>query len=142
MKFKIFLIYHSHIDIGYTERQEKIAAYQGDFIKQAVGFALDEKQRGRGEKNTFKYTAEGFWAVEQYLNRYGDEGKQKLLQAVKTGNFELTAGYVHMAELLNYKNLQHSLDYCKSFCEENGIEAPRVAMAADINGFPGVMRTR
>lgn len=135
MKFKIFLIYHSHIDIGYTERQEKIAAYQGDFIKQAVGFALDEKQRGRGEKNTFKYTAEGFWAVEQYLNRYGDEGKQKLLQAVKTGNFELTAGYVHMAELLNYKNLQHSLDYCKSFCEENGIEAPKVAMAADINGF-------
>ena len=135
MKFKIFLIYHSHIDIGYTERQEKIAAYQGDFIKQAVNFALDAKQNNRGEKNKFKYTAEGFWAVERYLERYGKEGEEKLLAAVRTGNFELTAGYLHMAELLNFKNLKHSLTYCRNFCEKNGIASPKVAMAADINGF-------
>ena len=70
MKFKIFLIYHSHIDIGYTERQEKIAAYQGDFIKQAVDYVLSANQNQRNSKNKFKFTAEGFWAVEQYLEKY------------------------------------------------------------------------
>ncbi len=135
MKYKIFLIYHSHIDIGYTERQEKIAVYQGDFIKQAVEHALSPKQRERGADAKFKFTAEGFWAVEQYLARYGAEGEERLLQAIRSGCFELTAGYVHMAELLNYENLRRSLDYCAAFCRRCGIPAPEVAMAADINGF-------
>lgn len=135
MKFKIFLIYHSHIDIGYTERQEKIAVYQGDFIKQAVDYILSSSQNNRDNKNKFKFTAEGFWAVEQYLEKYKSAGEQKLIKAINTENFELTAGYLHMAELLNYKNLQHSLSYCKNFCEKNNIASPKVAMAADINGF-------
>lgn len=33
MAFKIFLVYHSHIDIGYTERQEKMKVYQADFMR-------------------------------------------------------------------------------------------------------------
>lgn len=135
MKFKLFLVYHSHIDVGYTERQEKIARYQGDFIKQAVNFALDDKQSNRNQDNTFKFTAEGFWAVEQYLKNYGKEGAEKLVSAAKTGNFELTAGYFHMAELLNYENLVHSLSYCKDFCLNNGLATPEVAMSADVNGF-------
>ena len=135
MKFKIFLVYHSHIDIGYTERQEKIAVYQADFIKQAVDFALSDAQKSRDEKNSFKFTAEGFWAVENYLKREKEKGLEKLLRAVRTGRFELTAGYLHFAELLNYKNLSRSLDYCREFCLKNGIEPPKVAVASDINGF-------
>jgi len=135
MKFKIFLIYHSHIDIGYTERQEKIAVYQGDFIKQAVDYVLSSKQNAREANNLFKFTAEGFWAVENYLNKYKEKGEEKLLQAIKTGNFELTAGYLHMAELLNYKNLKFSLNYSKDFCKKHQLSLPKVAMAADINGF-------
>ena len=135
MKFKIFLIYHSHIDIGYTERQEKIAAYQGDFIKQAVDYVLSANQNQRNSKNKFKFTAEGSWAVEQYLEKYKKAGEEKLLKAINTENFELTAGYLNMAELLNYKNLQYSLSYCNNFCRQNNIASPKVAMSADINGF-------
>lgn len=135
MKFKIFLVYHSHIDIGYTERQEKMANYQADFIKQAVEFAISDKQKSRGENEKFKFTAEGFWAVEQYLSRYGGEGKSKLLAAITSKNFELTAGYLHMAELLNMKNLNHSLTYSQEFTKANNLPVNRVAMAADINGF-------
>lgn len=135
MAFKIFLIYHSHIDIGYTERQEKIAAYQADFIKQAVEYALSPAQEKRDSRAKFKFTAEGFWAVEQYLRRYGEEGKARLTEAVRSGNFELTGAYFHLAELLNYDNLSHSLDYAKNFAESAGLPPIRVAMAADINGF-------
>lgn len=133
--FKIFLIYHSHIDIGYTERQEKMAVYQADFIKQAVEYALSEKQQKRDDRSRFKFSAEGFWAVEQYLKRYGETGKERLLKAIKTGCFELSAGYFHMAELLNYENLSHSLDYAADFVKENSLNPIQAAMSCDINGF-------
>ena len=94
--FKVFLILHSHIDIGYTERQEKMAVYQADFIRQAVDFALSSSQSARDPRSQFKFTAEGFWAVEQYRKRYGEEGRKRLTEAVKSGYFELTGGYFHI----------------------------------------------
>ncbi len=133
--FKVFLILHSHIDIGYTERQEKMAVYQADFIRQAVDFALSSRQSVRDPRSKFKFTAEGFWAVEQYLKRYGGEGRKRLIEAVKSGYFELTGGYFHMAELLDYRNLSHSLDYASDFIRENGLAPVDVAMSCDVNGF-------
>lgn len=133
--FTIYLINHSHIDIGYTERQEKMAVYQADFMRQAVDFALSDRQLARDSRSKFKFTAEGFWAVEQYLKRYGEEGKKKLLAAVESGFFELTGGYLHFAELLNYRNLSHSLDYAADFVSENGLAPLRTVMSCDVNGF-------
>ena len=133
--YKVFLIYHSHIDIGYTERQEKIAVYQADFIKQAVKFALSKKQLARDERNRFRFTAEGFWAVDEYLKRYGEEGKKELIAAIGTGYFELTGGYFHLADILNYDNLSHSLDYATNFAKENKLSNIEVAMSCDVNGF-------
>lgn len=133
--FKIYLINHSHIDIGYTERQEKMAVYQADFIKQAVDFALSDRQSTRDSRSKFKFTAEGFWAVEQYLKRYGEPGKEKLIAAVRSGFFELTGGYLHFAELLNYRNLSHSLDYAANFVSENDLTPLQTVMSCDVNGF-------
>lgn len=131
MAFKVFLIYHSHIDIGYTERQEKIAVYQADFMRQAIDCILDKEQK----HCAFKFTAEGFWAIEQYLNKYGKVGEERLVEAIKTGRFEYVANYLHFAELLNYDNLGKSLSYALDFARRNNLESPKVAMASDINGF-------
>ena len=73
--------------------------------------------------------------MEQYLKRYGQEGKQRLIQAVQSGYFELTGGYFHMAELLDYRNLSHSLDYASDFIKENGLTPVDVAVSCDVNGF-------
>ena len=129
--FKIFFIYHSHIDIGYTERQEKIAEYQADFIRQAVDCVLTHEQKAE----PFKFTAEGFWAIEQYLNKYGEKGEERLAKAIRTKRFEFAANYLHFAEILNYENLGKSLDYSINFATRNGLDSPKVAMASDINGF-------
>lgn len=132
---RIFLLLNSHIDVGYTERQERIAVYQAVFIRQAVDCALSPRQAQRDEKSRFKFVAEGFWAIEQYLARYGEAGKQRLLAAIQSGNFELTGGYFHLTELLNYDNLAHTLDYAADFARENGLPPIRTAMSCDVNGF-------
>lgn len=131
MAFKIFLIYHSHIDIGYTERQEKMQIYQADFMRQAVDCILNPIKTDQ----PFKFTAEGFWAVEQYLKRYGEGGRLKLLDAVRTGKFEITAGYLHFAEILNYDNLKASVEYSMDFARANNIETPKTLMLSDVNGL-------
>lgn len=133
--FTYYLIYHSHIDNGYTERQERIAEYQADFIKQAVDCALSPAQKNRSPESKFKFTAEGFWAIEQYLRVYGEDGRKRLCEAIRAGFFELTGGYMHFAELLNQDNLSKTLDYAKAFAEENGLTPPQIAMACDVNGF-------
>lgn len=104
--FKIFLIYHSQIDIGYTERQEKMKIYQADFMRQAVDCILNPVNT----RHAFKFTAEDFWAVEKHLKRYGEGGRLRLIEAVRTGKFEITAGYLHFAEILNYENLKQSVN--------------------------------
>ena len=51
--FQIFLIHHSHTDIGYTERQEKLVRYHVDFIKQAIDILNELHQLGKKEYEGF-----------------------------------------------------------------------------------------
>lgn len=134
-KWKIFLIQHSHVDIGYTERQEKIEQYQVDFIRQAVDYALIEK---KDEGAPFKFTCESFWAVEKYLEAYGKEGEKRFLQAVETGRLELTAFYLHNAELLTRSNLVGSLNRASAYAKKNSLVL-NTALSCDVNGFPWAM---
>ncbi len=44
--WKLYLIQHSHTDIGYTDRQEKIERYHVDFIKSVID-SLDSIENAR-----------------------------------------------------------------------------------------------
>ncbi len=133
-RWEVFIIQHSHIDVGYTHRQEVIEAYQGQFIRQAVEYANAPEQNIRTDKSKFKFTCEGFWAVESFWNKATEEEKKSFIKAVKDGNIEMSAFYLHLAELLNYENLKASIGYASDFCKENNLLL-NVAMASDINGF-------
>ena len=134
MAFELFVVQHSHIDIGYTERQERIADYQAQFISQAVQYAQSEKQSRRGPDTRFKFTCEGFWALEQFFQKYGQSGRSDLIQAIREGHLELSAFYVHLAELLDEGHLRDSIQYALDFARENDLPLT-VGMANDINGF-------
>ncbi|WP_188114755.1 hypothetical protein [Paenibacillus sp. B2(2019)] len=132
--FTFFIIQHSHIDIGYTERQEVITEYQTQFVEQAVELALSPEQLSRDDNAKFKFMLEGFWAVEKYLSKTGSSGRAKLVEALKSGNIELTAFYLHLTELLDEGHLRDTLKPALEFATEEGI--PLVsAMSCDVNGF-------
>jgi hypothetical protein len=134
MPFELFLVQHSHIDVGYTERQERIADYQAQFIAQAVKYAHSEKQSRRAADSRFKFTCEGFWAIEQYLRKYGPNSQAPLVEAIRSGYLELSAFYLHLAELLDEGHLRDSIQYAVDFSRQNNLQLT-VAMANDINGF-------
>ena len=72
----IYAIHHSHTDIGYTERQERIEQYHVDFIRQALSITDAAQHEERPEWESFRWTCETFWAVEKFLESATTEEKR------------------------------------------------------------------
>ena len=133
-KWELFVIQHSHIDLGFTDRQEVIADYHRQFVRQAVEMALSPSQEQRSRDSLFKYTIEGFWSLEQFLSSATAAQQRKLVHALNAGLIELTAGYFHLTELLDMEVLRWTLQPAQRFARQEGI--PLVAcMSCDVNGF-------
>lgn len=130
----IFVIHHSHTDIGYTERQERIEQYHVDYIRQAVRISKEIRSGKRDGWKGFKWTCETFWAVEQFLKEAADEEKSDFAEAVRHGDIELSGTYLNMTELLD-DDLLHSI-HAKAAAYGRSIGCPvDSAMTADINGY-------
>jgi hypothetical protein len=130
----IFVIQHSHIDIGYTEKQEVIAEFHRQFISQAVRFAVSPAQRDRDPNCRFKFTCEGFWQVEQFWAHATAAERRNFIRAVHEGVMELTSSYLHFTELPDQEMLRHSVSYAAAFARREGIPLT-AAMECDINGL-------
>jgi len=87
-KWEVFVIQHSHIDIGYTHRQEVIEAYHRQFMRQAIEYANSPDQDQRTDKTKFKFTCEGFWAVELFWEEASKSEKEAFIKALKDGTME------------------------------------------------------
>ncbi len=133
-KWKIYVIQHSHTDIGYTQRQEKIEQYQVDFIRQAVAVCNASHSGDRPEWEGFKWTCETFWAVEKFLEQATEEEKEQFVSALRRGDIELSGSYLNMTELIDYELLGVMLAKAGKFAEPLGLQV-RSAMTADINGY-------
>ncbi|MDG0795085.1 glycoside hydrolase [Cohnella ginsengisoli] len=133
-KWKLYVIHHSHTDIGYTERQEKIEQYQVDFIRQALEISEASHTAEHPEWKGFKWTCEAFWAVERFLEEAEDLEKERFVQALRRGDIELSGTYLNMTELAGYELLADMAGRAGKFAASHGLRV-RSAMTADINGY-------
>lgn len=125
-KRTLYLIHHSHTDIGYTDRQEKIERYHVDFIKQAIVLAEAGSE--------FHWTCETFWAVERFLEEASAEWVSRFEIAVRRGSIELSGSYLNMTELIDDVILTRMLQKATEYGRSLGVEV-KSAMTADINGY-------
>ncbi len=133
-RWELFLVQHSHIDLGYTDRQEVIADYHRQFVRQALEMALSPAQSRRPREAQFKYTIEGFWSLEQFLRTAPAAERRRLVRAIKSGLIELTAGYFHLTELLDLELLQATFQPGQRFARKEGLRL-NTCMSCDVNGF-------
>jgi hypothetical protein len=133
-KWTVFVLQNSHIDIGFTDKQEILADYEAQFVRQALQMARAPAQKERDAACRFKFTCEGFWQVEQFLATASPQERRELVRAMKEGTMELTACRFHLTELLDQEMLRRSVGRAAAFARQEGL--PLVAaMACDINGF-------
>lgn len=131
--WRIYLIHHSHTDIGYTERQEKLCRYHADFIRQAIAI-LDGVHDGRVDAPGFKWQCENMWQVETFLSLADDVERERFWKYVASGEIGLSGNYLNMTELADAPVLCAMTARGILTARERGL-APRSGMTADINGY-------
>lgn len=130
----IYLIHHSHTDIGYTERQEKLMNYHKDFILQAIKI-LDGIHSGEiSGCEGFKWQCENQWQIENFYENATAEQIDKFVKYVKTGEIGLSGNYLNMTELVDRNVLLSRTMKAKKYGDSIGVTI-KSGMSADINGY-------
>lgn len=133
-KWTIYLIHHSHTDIGYTERQEKLMNYHRDFILQAIKILDDIHSGILTGCDGFKWQCENQWQIENFYSNATSEQINQFEKYVKSGEIGLSGNYLNMTELIDREVLLSRTRKAKEYGDRIGINI-KSGMSADINGY-------
>lgn len=128
---KIFIVHHTHTDIGYTDIQTTVMAHHADFLDKVLDYC--RQTDGYPEESKFRWTCEVAWAVKQYFEKK-PEKINEFIRRVKEGRIEVTGIYLNVTELYSLEELIRSLLFAKGLEKKYGIKVT-AAMNGDINGM-------
>lgn len=124
----VYLIHHSHNDVGYTHLPIIAGKKQLDYLDQVVELC--------GKDKKFKWNCESAWVAEQYLLKRDKKQIRKLRNCVQSGQVEICGSY------LNFQLVPD--DRLMSSATRRSVEAalafgacPKSAMIVDVNGVAG-----
>ncbi len=129
--WEIWLVHHSHVDIGYTEPQDIILRKHAEFVAQALDYCTATDALPPGER--FCWTCEVSWTVKAFLARY-PERAQEFFRRVREGRIEVTALYLQLTDLFTRELLEETTDYAMNLGRQQGFEIV-TAMNDDVNGW-------
>lgn len=129
--FTIYVMQSAHTDIGYTHPQEQIMDMYLDHYERVLEFCSRTKNDPAAHK--FKWTCETFWQVENFWNKRPDR-RAEFLEYVRSGQIEITASYLHFADLIDADTYRRSVQRAVDFCREHDLPL-KTAMHCDINGW-------
>ncbi len=90
-KWVVYLLPHSHVDIGYTHVQTDVEQAQWRYLETAIDTARATADYPEGSR--FKWNVEVLWAVDSYLRQATPEKRQAFIEAVQQGQIGLQALY-------------------------------------------------
>jgi len=129
----IYLLHHSHHDIGYTDVQTEVEKKQWENLDRAVEIANLTKDYPPGAQ--LKWCSEVMWAVESYLDTVNAEKKQAFREAVKSGRIELNGLFANeLVSLCGPEELDRLLETGRRIARECGVSLT-TAMITDIPGW-------
>ncbi len=131
-KWTMYVLHHSHTDIGYTDLQEKVIYNQIDYIKAAVNIAKEGHKNDTIDKN-FKWNCETYYCVERFLEEATEKEKQDFYAAVRSNNIGLSANYLNFTDLVDKGVLNKRTKEMVENFKAQGIDV-KAAMNADVNG--------
>ena len=132
-RWEIHLIHQTHLDIGFTHRQEDVLKRQVGFLHQALDFI--EETKDYPEDSRFKWHPEGMWAIDEFLRTATPERREQFLEAIRRGYIHLDAFYVHMMTGLGTEEeLLRLIEPAKRFERQYGVEVS-TAIGSDVPGY-------
>ncbi len=130
--WKIFLLPHSHGDIGYSDVQRVVEKKHWAYFEEAV--ALSKKTADYPPEARFKWNVEILWAVESYLAAASEDKRRVFIEAVRQGSIGLQSFLVNpLTGIFHPEELYHLTDYARRLSRQYGLNIDS-AMITDIPG--------
>ena len=125
---QIWVVCHSHLDIGFTRPPDEVARDYKDNIDTAIRLAR--------ENADFRWTIESTWMLEQWLARTEDQALiEELGRLMRAGRVTLGGAFANMHSGLMAPEESNRLAYlAEKFRRRFGIRA-EVAFQNDVPGF-------
>jgi len=90
----MWILPHSHVDIGYTHRQEEVIDVQITNLETGLKLAAASAANPPGSR--FKWNPEAVWSLDHYLRRATPEKREAFIQAVRRGDVGVDGLYGNM----------------------------------------------
>ena len=130
---EVYIVHHSHTDVGYTDLQEQVIYNQANNIRRAVELIEEGLEKGTNQKD-LKWNCETWYCVEQFLKAATKEEKKTFFDLVKKNSIGLSANYLNFNDLADCEYLTEKIHDMQEVCAKEGITV-KTAMFADINGI-------
>ncbi len=127
----IYLIHHSHTDIGYTHDQPIV----WDLHRRFIETALDECERDASSDadHAFRWTVETTAMLMHWLESASDQQVARFVELARAGRIEVTSMLLNITPLFDTDQLIESLAPVRFVKEELGLPV-HYAMNSDVNG--------
>ncbi len=134
-EWEVYLVQHTHTDIGYTRPQTEILPEHLRYIDHALDFCDQTDHLPDAAK--FRWTIETSWSVREYLRSRPQAQIDRLLQRLKEGRLEATGMFFNFSEIADESALAAQTKTLR-FLKNQGIDVT-TAMQNDVNGIAWCM---
>ena len=131
-KWTLYLMPHTHTDIGYTELQSRVLKNHVEYLDAVIDFC--KATEAYPEEARFRWNLEASLAFENYLKSRPEDKVKELIALLQSGRLELSANYVNMSDGFAHEELIRASIYAKVAGRAYGFPV-QAAMNNDVTGF-------
>ncbi len=132
-KWEIYVLHHSHVDIGYTHVQTEVVRKHWDYFKQVIELARESADFPAEAR--FKWNVEVLWAVDSYLKQAPKTERDSFIEAVRKGWIGLDCLYGNeLTALCRPEELIRLVDYARKLRQHYNLTI-NAAMITDVPGY-------
>jgi hypothetical protein len=129
----IYLVPHTHTDLGYTDRVDAVLKRQVELLDSVLALSL--RGDGEVEPDAYRWTIETACVLRLWWQQRGERERQQVLELLRSGRWQLMALETQLlTQLARPSELRASVDWACRFGEEHGIPV-RGIMLNDIAGY-------
>jgi len=130
-EWEVFLVQHTHSDIGYTRPQTEILAEHLRYIDHALDYC--DQTDHFPDASQFRWTCETSWSVREYLRSRPQVQVDRLLKRIREGRIEATGMFLNYSEIIDEPALAAQTKTLRML-KNSGIDVT-TAMQNDVNGI-------
>ena len=127
-KWTLAIIPHEHLDIGFTDYPAKVAELHSQSIDAAIGLIQKTPD--------FRWTLDGSWVANQYLNGRSAEPREQFLQRVRDGSITIPPEFANLhTGNASWEALARSLYNQRQLAREYKLPVADAAQIVDVPSY-------